>query len=481
MNEYLRVYDYGEYLNYFDYILMRNIFIKKDAYDLSEIDSILAKYQFKRTNEDNQNILSAIKQHSERCAIDTLWIIPTFSCNHLCTYCHIMHNSAINRDIHISEENLHNGIDSFIKKAGTRQKYVAFYGGEPLLCFNLIRRAIDYIKNLDNKTEINIFTNGSMINDEIAQYIFENSIFIVISIDGPSELHDKARKMRNGESSHAAAIKGIEILKRHGCSFGVNAVLSKAISADIVETIDFLIDLEPKEIGCNSLHFFFDGENPLEVTAKESAEAFIVLFSHAREKGIMLDHLLNRTRLNLFAHFIFRYVKLKDCPACGNRIVLTPDGKMGYCEGFSSSGYDYFRIADIETPPAISSYQKWKKLSPFLNPGCNDCECIGLCGGNCPYDAFVRKKVLTVMDDFRCEQCRIMVEWINRELYEALRMKIEGNSIYLVKDEDRLVLLGDSYESRKNQIWYCSGYDVLSIDSRNLEKCLNTVSTRNEV
>jgi len=77
---------------------------------------------------------------------------------------------------------------------------LGFYGGEPLLNFPLVQRAIEYIKKMGEGREITfaLTTNGTIMNDEIVQFLLANNVDILLSFDGPSEVHDKNRIFADG-------------------------------------------------------------------------------------------------------------------------------------------------------------------------------------------------------------------------------------------------------------------------------------------
>ena len=76
-----------------------------------------------------------------------------------------------------------------------RKVYIAFYGGEPLLEFELIQQCVCYAENImpDKEIEYSITTNGTLLNEEIIEYLVEHDFKITVSIDGPKEVHDRSR------------------------------------------------------------------------------------------------------------------------------------------------------------------------------------------------------------------------------------------------------------------------------------------------
>ena len=82
----------------------------------------------------------------------------------------------------------------FLKRAFPKMqknRHIGFYGGEPLLNFELIERAVEYAKKLFGEDmSFAITTNATLVNDKIAEYFAKNNFNIIISLDGPQEMHD---------------------------------------------------------------------------------------------------------------------------------------------------------------------------------------------------------------------------------------------------------------------------------------------------
>jgi len=58
---------------------------------------------------------------------------------------------------------------------------VGFYGGEPLLEFELIKKCVEYTKSIieGKRVKFNMTTNGTLMSDEIMDYLFENEFNVI--------------------------------------------------------------------------------------------------------------------------------------------------------------------------------------------------------------------------------------------------------------------------------------------------------------
>ncbi|RJP26264.1 MAG: radical SAM protein [Candidatus Omnitrophota bacterium] len=90
---------------------------------------------------------------------------------------------------------------------------IGFYGGEPLLNFELIQKCITYCRQnapTDKKVGFVITTNGTLLSDDIIEYFIANNVAITISFDGPQNIHDKFRIHANGKGTHQEALNAIK-------------------------------------------------------------------------------------------------------------------------------------------------------------------------------------------------------------------------------------------------------------------------------
>ena len=95
---------------------------------------------------------------------------------------------------------------------------IGFYGGEPLLNFNLIKKCVEYVKELTKKGNnrrmiYSMTTNGTLLNDEIIDFIAQNSFSLIISLDGPKSRHDANRIFKNGSGTFDTVIANIQKIK----------------------------------------------------------------------------------------------------------------------------------------------------------------------------------------------------------------------------------------------------------------------------
>lgn len=156
----------------------------------------------------------------DRC-INDVTLQVTQDCNFRCRYCLFANNNGIERvhkKVNMTWETAKKSIDflyTHSKDSGILT--IAFYGGEPMLNFELIKNVVDYAENLflTKKVKFRMTFNGSILTDQMMDFIVDHDFFISISFDGPEEIQDKHRKFNNsGKGTFNVVNDNIERLKK---------------------------------------------------------------------------------------------------------------------------------------------------------------------------------------------------------------------------------------------------------------------------
>ena len=94
--------------------------------------------------------------------------------------------------------------------------YISFYGGEPLLNFEFIKKIVGYIRTLKmehNRIKFSMTTNGLLLH-KYMDFLVEHDFHLLVSLDG-NETHNSYRVMKGGKSSHPVIISNLKRLRRH--------------------------------------------------------------------------------------------------------------------------------------------------------------------------------------------------------------------------------------------------------------------------
>lgn len=104
---------------------------------------------------------------------------------------------------------------------------IQFFGGEPLLAFMLIKQIVAYAEEKGYSFRFGVITNGTCVNDEVADFFRQHQFSVTISIDGPKDINDICRRFPNGDGTFDAIIKGIERLNERRVPLSLETVYGR--------------------------------------------------------------------------------------------------------------------------------------------------------------------------------------------------------------------------------------------------------------
>ena len=128
-------------------------------------------------------------------------------CNIRCAYCFASQGDFKGDRSMMSFEVGKKALDLLIQYSGNRRNLeVDFFGGEPLMNFEVVKQLVAYGRSLekekDKRFRFTLTTNGVLLNDEIMAYVNENMENVVLSIDGRKETNDKMRYTISGGGNY---------------------------------------------------------------------------------------------------------------------------------------------------------------------------------------------------------------------------------------------------------------------------------------
>ena len=301
----------------------------------------------------------------------------TEHCNLRCHYCSRDWNregvGAFERK-RMSLQTAFSAIDFFEKHSSLeKDRALSFYGGEPLLEFDLIRRCVKYARSKfsGNGVHFALTTNGTLINEEVAKYLVENKFAITVSIDGPRLIHDRHRVDTEGMGCYDRAIAGLrQILEAYGTDaldkVLVNMVVTPPYDLDALSDLWKEQPWLPKEIITNINYAEVEGTNFREhymseqsmdfyrTTKRKALSEFKNNCLDENSKTMPVPKALNELRLLRILKRPLIQEPRKTCPLNGccilgvRRVFVTCDGQLKMCEkaletpvlGSLHSGYD---------------------------------------------------------------------------------------------------------------------------------------------
>lgn len=172
-----------------------------------------------------------------RTNMNTLVLEVTQNCNFRCRYCTYSgnyYNYRSHGPYNMSKEIMKSAIKLLSERSENADKInIGFYGGEPLLNFEVIKYGVRVARTIFNGKQINfsITTNGSLINKTIAKYFKDNNFIVHISLDGPPQIHNRWRRTIQNTPTYHLTMKGIRTLYKYDSEYFKNNVGFQAVLA----------------------------------------------------------------------------------------------------------------------------------------------------------------------------------------------------------------------------------------------------------
>lgn len=268
-----------------------------------------------------------------------------------------------------------------------RNPIIAFYGGEPLLNFSLIKNITNYVqeKYTEYNTEFTLTTNAKLMTNDIIDFLVENNFSVIISFDGNKENHNRNRIDINGNGTYDIVYKSInEFRKKYPNYPKLGISLCYDYRTDLFELEKFLNE-ENLFIVSASMISSVDTNYYEQFTQEEKKNFFnqynalkLKYLNLAKEnkismkyKGILMP-LFVMNYLEFTNHSVYNQKRPTGFPysnSCipGEKIYVTLDGNIHICEkmnfkfpiGNIYEGLNYDRMAEMEN--VINNH--WQKCS----------------------------------------------------------------------------------------------------------------------
>lgn len=340
--------------------------------------------------------------------VKSITLALTEQCNLRCKYCGYMpkyldHNYQLKE---MPQETALKAIDFLMNNSQESDICnIGFYGGEPLLRLDLIKECIEYIKERYpfRQPTYNITTNATLLDDEVADFLIENNIKIVISFDGPEKYQNKYRVDGNGKSSYERVCKNLQALyhknpQYYRESVTYNVVLFNGASEELFESLDRLWKSDITLIDLFETEYFKKVRDKSDTDIK--AKPFDVKVYDFAYKNMMTNM---KKYYNAFNSAECSKIILPGgfCVPGVRKNFVTTDGKIIVCEKVDET-QEIFEIGDVYNGIDVNKIKRLVNKTVQCLSKCKYCWAARFCN-ICFMD------ILKVGNEY-CEQSRKNVE-----------------------------------------------------------------------
>ena len=343
-------------------------------------------------------------------------------CNLACKYCFAEEGEYKGRRALMSYEVGKKALDFLIANSGTRRNLeVDFFGGEPLMNFEVVKKLVAYGREqekIHNKNfRFTLTTNGVLLDDDIMEFANKEMANVVLSIDGRKEVHDKMRPARNGKGSYDVIVPKFQKLaeSRNQNNYYVRGTFTH-FNKDFAEDVIHMADLGFEQISVEPVvappeEDYAIKESDVETLCKEYDKLADEMIRR-RDQGKCFN----------FFHFMIDLTggpcvakRLSGCGSGTEYLAVTPWGDFYPCHQFV--GNEEFLLGNVDEGITNTKVQdEFKLCNVYAKEKCKDCFARFYCSGGCAANAFNFSGDINGAYDIGCElqkkriECAIMLK-----------------------------------------------------------------------
>ena len=343
------------------------------------------------------------------------------TCNLNCAYCFASQGKYHGERAVMSFEVGKRALDFLIEHSGTRRNLeVDFFGGEPLMNFEVVKQLVAYARSIEKEHNKNfrftLTTNGVLVDDEVIEWANRECSNVVLSLDGRKEIHDAYRVDYAGRGSWDRIVPKFQkfVQARGGKDYYMRGTFTHA-NPDFLTDIQQMLDLGFTELSMEPV--VCAPGDPAELTQEDLP---IVLDQYEKLAELMLKRDKEGKPFTFYHYMIDLsggpciYKRISGCGSGTEYMAVTPWGDLYPCHQFV--GEEKFKLGNIWDGVTNTETQcEFTNCNVYARPECADCWAKLYCSGGCAANAYHSTGSVTGVYKYGCElfrkrmECAIMV------------------------------------------------------------------------
>lgn len=366
------------------------------------------------------------KNWNKKSVVKALCLHVAHDCNLRCKYCFADTGEFHGGRSLMSAEVGKKAIDFVIKNSAERKNIeIDFFGGEPLMNFEVVKEITEYAKTEGEKHGKNfrftVTTNGILLDEDKKKYINENMSNVVLSIDGTKETNDRVRYRVDGSGSYDTIVPKFQDLaeSRNQDRYYVRGTFT-AYNTDFVKDVIHLADLGFKQTSVEPVvapetEDYALREEHIPIVLKEYeklAEEYVKRYKEGR--GFNFFHFM--IDLDQGPCVVKR---LSGCGAGHEYLAVAPNGDIYPCHQFvGNTDFLMGNVNEGSINEDIKSY--FEKSNIYTKEKCRNCFAKFYCSGGCCANAWNFNGDINKPYELACEfekkrvECAIAIEAIKK-------------------------------------------------------------------
>ena len=353
--------------------------------------------------------------------VKALCLHVAHTCNLNCAYCFASQGKYHGERAVMSFEVGKQALDFLIANSGTRRNLeVDFFGGEPLMNFQVVKDLVAYARSIEKEHNKNfrftLTTNGLLIDDDVIDFANREMSNVVLSLDGRKEIHDRYRVDYAGNGSWERIVPKFQklVAARGGKNYYMRGTFTHA-NPDFLKDIQQMLDLGFTELSMEPVVCAPGDSSAL------TEEDFPVVCAQYEQ---LAELMLRRDREGkpfTFYHYMLDlsggpciYKRISGCGSGTEYMAVTPWGDLYPCHQFV--GDEKFRLGNIwDGVTNTERRAEFAACNVYAHPECRDCWARLYCSGGCAANAYHATGAITGIYEYGCRlfrkrmECAIMV------------------------------------------------------------------------
>lgn len=338
------------------------------------------------------------------------------ACNLSCRYCFAGEGEYQGDRSLMSYEVGKKALDFLVANSGSRRNLeVDFFGGEPLLNFDVVKKLVAYGRSIEEEKDkhfrFTLTTNGVLLDDDIIEFANKEMDNIVLSIDGRKSVHDYMRPFKDGRGSFDEILPKFKKVAetRNQQKYYVRGTFTHH-NLDFVEDVLLLADEGFEQISVEPVV-----ADPSEEYAFREEDIPIIKEGYDRLAKEMLKRKKEGRGFNFFHYMIDLsggpcvYKRLSGCGSGTEYLAVTPWGDLYPCHQFV--GKEEFCLGNVDDGIVKTEIRdEFKLCNVYAKEECKNCFAKFYCSGGCAANAYNCHGDINTTYEVGCELQRKRVE-----------------------------------------------------------------------
>ena len=353
--------------------------------------------------------------------VKALCLHVAHTCNLNCAYCFASQGKYHGERAVMSFEVGKQALDFLIANSGSRRNLeVDFFGGEPLMNFQVVKDLVAYARSIEKEHNKNfrftLTTNGLLIDEDVIDFANREMSNVVLSLDGRKEIHDRYRVDYAGNGSWERIVPKFQklVAARGGKNYYMRGTFTHA-NPDFLKDIQQMLDLGFTELSMEPVVCA-----PGDPSALTEEDFPVVCEQYEKLAELMLRR-DKEGKPFTFYHYMLDlsggpciYKRISGCGSGTEYMAVTPWGDLYPCHQFV--GDEKFRLGNIwDGVTNTERRAEFAACNVYAHPECRDCWARLYCSGGCAANAYHATGAITGIYEYGCRlfrkrmECAIMV------------------------------------------------------------------------